>query len=532
MFGDYLVSRGQITSEQLYEALSIQKFKKSKIGQILVELETLNQSQLDSLLFEYLKPHCPLKVSELIQKKKNLIMPSEYSGQGSYKDLYIVEYTSSDVVLVGQRFSDLIIQEAEAYFKKNVSLWVVDSEVFSLIDTEKKRASYQQGSIVIAKNLSDEELLEDNNPYSRLVCESIDHALEVGASDIHYESFENGYVVRFRCNGVLNDWKTIDKKHSDAITTKLKSIINMDLAVVGRPQDSRASFKKRKIDIRASSFPVVGGGEKIVLRLQKQDQQFVLEELGLSEDSYSKILDAAYKRDGLILISGPTGSGKTTTLYSLLCKMDKYGKNISTLENPVEKKLDRINQANITDYNSFSDFQRALMRQDPDIILVGEVRDKESAELCLKLSATGHLVLSTIHANGAVEVVERLRNLGIDEFSIKSNLRLSIAQRLLRKLCPSCRKRADDTLLHKLSNEFEGIDFDCSMLFVTNPKGCERCQHGVVGRVAVIEYLEKEDVKKFLQNQSNFSLDRTLKQASLKLAEQGLIDLNEVIQIS
>ena len=257
-----------------------------------------------------------------------------------------------------------------------------------------------------------------------------------------------------------------------------------------------------------------------------------MEELGLSEDSYSKILDTAYKRDGLILISGPTGSGKTTTLYSLLCKMDKYGKNISTLENPVEKKLDRINQANITDYNSFSDFQRALMRQDPDIILVGEVRDKESAELCLKLSATGHLVLSTIHANGAVEVVERLKNLGIDEFSIKSNLRLSIAQRLLRKLCPSCRKRADDTLLHKLSNEFEGIDFDYSLLSVTNPKGCERCQHGVVGRVAVIEYLEKEDVKKFLQNQSNFSLDRTLKQASLKLAEQGLIDLNEVIQIS
>ena len=139
MFGDYLVSRGQITSEQLYEALSIQKFKKSKIGRILVELETLNQSQLDSLLFEYLKPHCPLKVSELIQKKKNLIMPSEYSGQGSYKDLYIVEYTSSDVVLVGQRFSDLIIQEAEVYFQKKVSLWVVDSEIFSLIDNNENK---------------------------------------------------------------------------------------------------------------------------------------------------------------------------------------------------------------------------------------------------------------------------------------------------------------------------------------------------------------------------------------------------------
>ena len=254
-----------------------------------------------------------------------------------------------------------------------------------------------------------------------------------GASDIHYEPFDSLYVIRFRIHGVLSDWKTLGRSHAEAITAKLKSILNMDLSIVGRPQDSRASFSKRKLDIRASSFPVLGNTEKIVLRLQRQDEILSLEELELNPKAYQTLLYAIQKKEGLILISGPTGSGKTTTLYSLLHKMDQYGKNISTLEDPVEKKLLRINQANMRGHKNFGYFERALMRQDPDIVLVGEVRDPESAKLCMRLSATGHLVLSTIHANGALEVVERLKNLGIDNFSIKSNLRLSVAQRLVQK---------------------------------------------------------------------------------------------------
>ena len=532
MFGDFLVSRGAITLDQLNEALLLQKFSDSKLGRLLVELGILKKSNLDLLLDEYLKPSCPLKTSELIEKKSTVVLPNDITNFKSHNDVYVIEITNRKIALVGKKFSDKVVQDAEEYFKREITLWTVSDEVFSIIDTEKKSSSTRKGKIVVSQHLTDEERLEEDNPYSKLIRESIDQALSINASDIHYESFEDEYIIRFRHHGLLKEWKALKKSHSEALTTKIKSIVNMDLALVGRPQDSRASFKNRKLDIRASSFPVVGGGEKIVLRLQRQDQEFILEELGLPDDSYEKVLNAAQKRDGLILISGPTGSGKTTTLYSLLCKIDKFGKNISTLENPVEKKLDRINQANISDYSSFADFQRALMRQDPDIILVGEVRDQESAELCMKLAATGHLVLSTIHANGAVEVVERLKNLGVDEFSIKSNLRLSIAQRLLRKLCTSCQNKADEKLVKSLLKDCKDISVNLSEFKITNKQGCEDCQNGVVGRVAVIEYLDKQDVKQFLSEKDNFKPSNSLKEESLKLALQGIVDVNEVIQIS
>ena len=433
-------------------------------------------------------------------------------------DCEIIQYDDDQIILLGTKFSDLKIKEAEEFFNKKVTLWITTEEIFSIISSGSKCAAKRASSLVVTQNLTDEEKLEEDNPYARLIKESIDDAIIKGASDIHYEPFNENYIIRLRVHGELSDWKELDSKHSEAVTNKLKSIVNMDLATVGRPQDKSAVFEKRKVAIRANSFPVVSGGEKIVLRLQRQDQEFILEELGLSKRSYNVITNAITKRDGLILISGPTGSGKTTTLYSLLCKMDKFGKNISTLENPVEKRLPRINQGNLSDYGSFFDFQRALMRQDPDIILVGEVRDKESAELCMKLSATGHLVLSTIHANGAKEVVERLRTLGVDDFLIKSNLRLSVAQRLPKKICPKCSVTAPDDLIEKVLSLHEVED--PTQFKVTNPKGCDNCHAGVISRLAVIEYLEKDEVKQSLLD-PDFTSNSSLTNESLSLAAKG-----------
>ncbi|MBT4761929.1 MAG: Flp pilus assembly complex ATPase component TadA [Bdellovibrionaceae bacterium] len=532
MFGDYLVSKQTVTLNQLNEALRLQKFKKSKIGRLLVELGYINQAQLDSALFDYIKPKCNLKITELIELKKIVITPEDIKELLISNQSYVIKSTSKVVVFLTKVFSDKFIQEAESLLSQKVILWVVEPDIFSLVDVENRVSKEHQSSIIVSQNKTDEQKLKEENPYAKLIRESVDEALIIGASDIHYEPFDTGYIIRFRVHGILREWKVLEKNHIDAITAKLKSIINMDLATIGKPQDSRATFKNRLLDIRASSFPVVGSSEKIVLRLQRQDQKFVLEELGLSESSYQLVMDAIQKQDGLILISGPTGSGKTTTLYSLLSKMDKVGKNISTLENPVEMKLDRINQANVGDYNSFADFQRALMRQDPDIILVGEVRDKESAELCMKLSATGHLVLSTIHANGAIEVVERLKNLGVDEYSIRSNLRLSVAQRLAKKLCQKCSIKANDNIVTKTLKFCESDREKSHKFKVTNTSGCEHCQSGVVGRVAIIEYLEKEEISNFILSTEQFTKGISLKGESLKLATQGIIDINEVLQFT
>jgi type IV pilus assembly protein PilB len=529
MFGIYLVENEIVTKEQLQECINLQRFKKEKIGRLLVELGYLTQKKLDQSLVKFLRPECPLKVSELIKLKKAVALTESEKNLTDSIDCEIIQKDDEQIILIDTTFSDLKIKKAEGFFGKKITLWITTEEISSIISSGNKKTTKRSGNLVVNQSLSDEEKLEEDNPYARLIKESIDDAIVKGASDIHYEPFNENYIIRLRIHGGLSDWKIIEAKHSEAITNKLKSIINMDLATIGRPQDSPALFAKRKIAIRANSFPVVSGGEKIVLRLQKQDQEFILEDLGLSETSYDVITRAITKRDGLILISGPTGSGKTTTLYSLLCKMDKFGKNISTLENPVEKRLPRINQGNLSDYGSFTEFQRALMRQDPDIILVGEVRDKESAELCMKLSATGHLVLSTIHANGAKEVVERLRTLGVDDFLIKSNLRLSVAQRLLKKICPKCSIPAPDDLVKKLIgiNKVESE----SPFKISTPKGCDNCHAGVISRIAVIEYLEKDEIKKSLLD-PEFTSSSSLTSESLSLAAKGLIDINEVFQIA
>ena len=460
-FGNYLMEHELVQPEELKEALHLQRFKKEKMGRLLKDLGHLNEKSLDRALVGYLKPHCSTKASQLMKMKEKMKGRDQISSKEKaflrQNQLEVIHLKDCEVILVGSQYRDAIIQKAEMVFGRHVLLKVVEPKILDLLISSSETQPHQppkMTSLGLFRSMTEESQLEEQDPYSQLIRESIDEAFKQGASDIHYEPFHSQYVIRFRVHGLLSDWKVIEGDYSKALTTKLKFILNMDPAIVGCPQDSRASFEQRGLDIRASSLPVIGRGEKIVLRLQRMDETFLLEDLGLSKRSYNKLLSIIQKRDGLILISGPTGSGKTSTLYALLHKMDKYGKNISTIENPVERRLDRISQANIqsttlASKNLLSTLEPALMRQDPDIILMGEIRDKDSAELCMRLSSTGHLVLSTIHANGALEVIERLQSLGVEGFSIKSNLRLSMAQRLVKKICPLCSKQASDDLTHQ-----------------------------------------------------------------------------------
>ena len=364
------------------------------------------------------------------------------------------------------------------------------------------------GNIILQNVISDDDKLSADSPFTLFVRYMLMVAKKFSASDIHLEPTQAGITVRFRRHGILSQYKKVNEKYREGIITATKRAVNMDLATIGRPQDSRASFKSLGLDVRASALPY-NFGDKIVLRLFSHKTHFDLASTGLSVEAQRALSEAIQQKNGLILISGPTGSGKTTTLYSLLSKLPKDKLNISTIENPIEYNIQGVNQVNIKENGiSFDSALRALMRQDPDIILIGEIRDAETATLAFRAASTGHLVLSTVHANGAKAVIERLKSLGIDNFSIQNNLRFSAAQRLIPLLCAHCALEEKNNFKRQ------------------NPKGCKICYyHGVTGRVAVLEWLNGKDIR------DGQNLRFPIKEVAGKLATQGKIDYREVTHI-
>ncbi|MBP6218551.1 MAG: Flp pilus assembly complex ATPase component TadA [Oligoflexales bacterium] len=523
MFGQYILKKGYLCSQDLDRALLLAKFRKKKIGRLLVELGFISKVQLDALLIGYLQPFNQGKYEDLKKKTDEIHLSAEQTHFFDKLAAIPITLNANHVEVLVREFKDEVAEQIEEYFGCSVTLHITEVQLFEILTTRTIKNEVDRASIVVSRELNDDQKLSEPDPFAKLLKNCLECAKALGASDIHFEPYDTEYLIRFRVHGHLNDWKRFSVNHTLPLTSKLKWIINMDLGLIGQPQDSRATFHSLGIDIRGSSMPVTSGGEKIVLRLQYQEKAFNIRQLGIREQKLNVLLDSVTKSDGLILISGPTGSGKTTTLYALLEEMDRLGKNISTLENPVEKQLARVNQANIKDYKDFVSFQRALMRQDPDVILLGEIRDTETAELALKLASTGHLVLSTIHANGAVQVIDRLTNLGADSFSIKTNLRLSVAQRLLRKICQGCSQPALEDLLKRLENPSGNFR-------TTSQTGCSSCFQGVTGRIAVIEYIGRDEVAKL--GIETVIAGEPIAYECLQLARSGLIDIRDALFFS
>ncbi|MFK7827880.1 MAG: GspE/PulE family protein [Oligoflexales bacterium] len=495
-FGEFVLSKRAINPDQLKTVLKVSTYRKRKIGRLMVELGFLKQKSLDSLILQYLQLQCPYELKDLKEHCKSKILNLS---------ALLIESGNANIEYVTTDFSDMLIEKLEKKHSKDINLFPISANMMKLLLGKISREKVRE-QIIVSSELSPDEKILENNPFSKLIAQCLRDANSSKCSDIHFEPFEDRYLIRFRIHGQLTDWKTITKDHIEPLTNKLKWILGLDLAIVSEPQDARASFTTLCCDMRVNSMPTSSGSEKIVVRIQYQDQSLSLKQIGLDEEKIALLRRNISKRDGLIVISGPTGSGKTTTLYALLEEMDRQGKNISTLENPVEKKLDRIIQSNIASERDIHTFQRALMRQDPDVILLGEIRDPETADLSMKLASTGHLVLSTVHANGAREVIDRLINLGVDKYSIETNLRLSVAQRLLRKLCPNCKITAN-------------------IGYKANAQGCEQCKQGVMGRIAIIEYLEKEDL-------INKTCTTTLAIEGEKLLRNGTVDFSELASLS
>jgi len=356
------------------------------------------------------------------------------------------------------------------------------------------------------------------NPPQHELLDLIRFAYIKGASDIHIEPNGNGINIRARLDGVLTVIKQIDVSRFDTFSENIKNLLGFDMAKFGEPQDSRFSHPEVPVDCRAN---LVGSlyGEKICLRLLEREKDFSLEHYPLENYVKGILRRLITKGQGLIVVSGPTGSGKSTLLYSILGSVDRKTKAVYTIEDPVEYSLPDLVQIPINKKTSFGAALRSLMRQDPDVIMVGEIRDKETAEAVVHAANTGHLVLTTVHANNAKEIFSRFSSLGVSEEIVKSVTLFASAQRLPKKLCPNCRKLDPDSV--KLAQDI----FKSKMDFVPQTStGCEQCSElGVKGRILIFEYIcaEHDGEKRFL-NQKGW-----LKQQAFSALKGGLINAQE-----
>ncbi len=390
--------------------------------------------------------------------------------------------------------------------------------------------------------------LASEAPVIRLVNHIISQALEVKASDIHFEPFRDHFKVRFRIDGVLHDIETVAKKLQPAITSRLKLMAKMNIAEMRLPQDGRIKVREgqREIDIRVSSLPTLFG-ESIVLRLlNREEVRLELETLGISGDilgDFEKIISRPY---GLVLVTGPTGSGKTTTLYGVMNRINAPDKKIVTVEDPVEYQLDGINQIQIRPKIGlgFASALRNILRQDPDVILVGEIRDAETAEIAIQSALTGHLVFSTLHTNDAASAITRLQEMGVEPYLLSSCLLAVMAQRLVRKICPHCGAAYDlppgffEEVVQAL-----GVDSTQAPSEVWRGKGCANCANtGFSGRTGIYELIQVDDeirrlIVKGADSGSILSKARslgmrTLRQDGLQKVLAGQTTFEEVMRVT
>jgi type IV pilus assembly protein PilB len=384
-------------------------------------------------------------------------------------------------------------------------------------------------------------------PIVRLANFLITEAVNLGASDIHIEPQEKKLVVRYRVDGVLRIFHEFPINIKDAIVARFKIMANLDISERRKPQDGRirAKIGNKKVDLRVSTVPVVYG-EKIVMRIQEAEKYLSvkLENLGFEPDDLEKFRKAIWTPWGMILVTGPTGSGKTTTLYSALMERNSPDVNIMTAEDPVEVSIPGLNQVQVNERIglTFASVLRAFLRQDPDIILIGEIRDTETAEIGIKAALTGHLVFSTLHTNDAPSSITRLVDMGIEPFLVGSSLILVVAQRLLRKLCPKC-KLVDDTPKEALVRlgVLKSLDENIT-IYKANPEGCEECKGtGYKGRTAVHEILEVDEEMRKLIVKGATAEDirdlakskgmRTLYEAGMLKVRRGITDIAEVQRV-
>lgn len=392
---------------------------------------------------------------------------------------------------------------------------------------------------IINKNITIENLeelyIKENVPSNKGLYSILLEAIKFSASDIHIESLTEQVRIRYRLNGLLKEVARFDKNFLPAIISKLKILSGLDIVEKRKAQDGRFSFlyKEREIDFRTSIIPTMNGEKAVIRILDKFNYNFTLQDLYLTEENKKTFLRAINQNSGIILVNGPTGSGKSSTLYSILKYKNSDEVNISTVEDPIEYQIDGINQIQCKDDIglNFATILRSLLRQDPDILMIGEIRDKDTAEIAVKASLTGHLVFSTLHSNDSLGCINRLINLGVNDYLLSLVLTMIVSQRLVRKLCPHC-KKIDSEYKEKLSSLSLDEKNYRDIIFYTSV-GCEKCMNtGYIGRLPIFEivFFDEKLRNSLLKKEAIKSDHKKLLDDGIIKAEQGLTSLDELLR--
>lgn len=529
-----LVDAGIVTEAQVDEALEIQKTSKALIGTILTQLGYCTEEDIARILaqktgYRYVsidEVGVNVAAANMIAPEvavRNNVLPLYQEG----KTLFVAMKNPNDIITIdnlhlmtGMEICPLVVSDME-----------LAAAIENFANMNSSVDSFDEDDLPDTSEES-EELSIDDKPAVQLVNQIINNAIKSGASDVHVEALEKMMRVRFRIDGVLQEVMQNPIKIFPSVVSRVKVLGGMDIAEKRVPQDGRATvrYEEKTLDVRIATMPTVYG-EKIVMRLLERNRGNVsIKDIHFSERQFPRFDKAIHMPYGFVLVTGPTGSGKSTTLYATLAEISTLEKNVITLEDPVERRMSGINQVQMNNRAgmTFAAALRSVLRSDPDIVMVGEIRDGETAKIAVEAALTGHMVLSTLHTNDAAGAVTRLEEMGVEPFLTASSLVGVLAQRLVRKLCPKCKEEVKMTReeILKILPDFPVEEYPEEIYTVYKPKGCLTCNNtGYKGREAVFEFLTVTDeMKKLILDRANGAeiKELAIRQGMLTLKNEGI----------
>ncbi|MCF9000086.1 type IV-A pilus assembly ATPase PilB [Acinetobacter nectaris] len=553
-----LVDDGHFSDEEMFDALETAKKNREDIVNYLVE--KLNFSSLilaETISKEFGEPLLDLAAYDQSLLPKNLVDKKHILN---YRIIPLFQRASSIILAVSNPTNLEAIDTIRLNSKLQPEIVIVEHnkliEIIQQNFNEESHFEFDDDDLDISfdeetenDGTSQDDLDQDPEneaPIVKYINKLLVDAIRMGASDLHFEPYEKSYRVRYRVDGILRQIATPPLQLANRLSSRLKVMSQMDISEKRVPQDGRIKLKLSKnkaIDFRVNSLPTLFG-EKIVLRiLDPSSAMLGIDALGYEPEQKALFLDALHQPQGMVLITGPTGSGKTVSLYTGLNILNTEDANISTAEDPVEINLEGINQVNVNNKVglSFAAALRSFLRQDPDIIMVGEVRDLETAEIAIKAAQTGHMVLSTLHTNSAPETLTRLRNMGVPSFNIATSVNLVIAQRLVRRLCPSCKAPIDIPKNSLLEMGLTEQDLQ-EEFTIYQPVGCSDCRDGYKGRLGIYEVMKiTPEISRLIMEDANAIQIadvsaklgfNNLRRSGIKKVISGLTSLQEVHRVT
>ncbi len=550
--GQLLIDFNLITEAQFEEALRVHENSTKRIGEILIELGYITENQLVQVLeFQLGVPHVDLTKQQPDQRLTRYI-PEDVARR--HRAIPLEKNGNTLRVAMADPLDIFAIDDIKLHAKCKIEVRLIASvgDIEKAIEDLYSVTGFSDESSNIFSTIGDssedmevDELkrMVEDAPIVRLSNLLVREAVLQKASDIHIEPQKEEVRIRFRIDGALREVRSLPKSNQAALISRLKIMAGLDIAERRKPQDGRMELKnpEGEVDMRVSTIPTIYG-EKVVLRvLNKNSVLLDLEQLGFSIKNRRYFDEILQRPHGIILVTGPTGSGKSTTLFTALNKLNNAEQNISTVEDPVEYRLEGINQIQVNPKAdlTFAAALRSILRQDPDIVMIGEIRDKETASIAVKAALTGHLVLSTIHTNDAPSAITRLVDMGVEPYLVASSLIGVVAQRLVRRICPNCKERIEPTeeMLLYLGELGQQVPF------LYRGKGCPECSEtGYRGRLAIHEVLLSDREIRMLTTQNRPAEDlrdaaiangmATLKMDGLEKALKGLTTLEEVMRVA